>query len=99
MPRDRTIRRQLERDQKKLAEAKLKLESFEAGFSADKPIIVESSSQIEPHVRGMECVVCGVGFRVVEHVASPRGRVVHAQCPQCGRTPDLYFVLRSTLAS
>ena len=97
--RSRTVRRQLERDQKKLDEAKLKLALLEPGYRADAPIVVESASQIEPHARGMVCPICDVGYQVVEHRATSRDRVVRARCPRCGRTPELHFVIRSTLAS
>lgn len=99
MTRSRTARRQLARDQKKLDEAKLKLAHLGAGYRADRPIEVDSASQIEPHVRGMLCPVCDVGYQVEEHRAAAFGRVVRARCARCGRTPDLHFVLRHTLSS
>jgi len=94
MTRSRTVRRQLEREQRKLDDARWKLASLEVGFHASRPIEVESASQIEPHVRGMRCPVCDVSFHVLEHVASPSGREVTARCPQCGRRPHLFFVIR-----
>ena len=99
MTRSRTVRRQLERDRKKLDEAKLKLAMLDPGYRAANPIAVESASVIEPHVRGMRCPVCDVGYRVVEHRATPEGRVVRAQCPQCGRSHDIHFILRENLSS
>jgi hypothetical protein len=99
MTRSRTVRRQLERERKKLDEAKLKLASLQPGYRADRPIEVESASQIEPHVRGIRCPVCDVGYQVVEHRATPGGRVVRARCAQCGRQPELHFVIRATLPS
>jgi len=95
MTRSRTVRRQAERDARKLADAKWKLTLLEVGFRPDKPIVVESASQIEPHVRGMQCPACDVGFHVVEHVATADGRVVKARCPQCGKTPSIHFLLRA----
>ena len=99
MTRSRTVRRQAERDARKLADAKWKLTLLEPGFRPDKPIVVESASQIEPHVRGMQCPVCDVGFHVVEHVATAEGRVVKARCPQCGKSPSIHFVLRAATVS
>lgn len=93
------MRRQLDREKKKLDEARWKLASFEPGYRRERPIEVDSASQIEPHVRGMSCPSCGASFRVLEHRASPAGRVVRAQCPQCGRTPEIHFVLREALPS
>ena len=95
MTRSRTVRRQAERDARKLAEAKWKLMLLEPGFRQDKPLIVESASQIEPHVRGMQCPTCDVSFHVVELLATPEGRVVRARCPQCGKAPSIHFVLRA----
>jgi len=95
MTRSRSVRRQAERDARKLADAQWKLTLLEPGFRADKPIVVESASVIEPHVRGMHCPVCDVSFQVVEHIATPEGRVVKARCPQCGKSPSVHFVLRA----
>ena len=95
MTRSRTVRRQAERDARKLADAKWKLMLLEPGFRPDKPIVVESASQIEPHVRGMQCPTCDVSFHVVEHAATAEGRVVMARCPQCGKAPSIHFVLRA----
>jgi len=95
MTRSRTVRRQAERDARKLADAKWKLTLLEPGFRADRPITIESASQIEPHVRGMQCPTCDVGFHVVEHVATAEGRVVKARCPQCGKAPSIHFVLHA----
>ena len=99
MTRSRTVRRQLERDRKKLDEAKLKLAMLDPGYHTARPIAVDSASVIEPHVRGMQCPVCGVGYRVVEHRATPEGRIVRAQCPRCGRSHDIHFVLRENRSS
>jgi predicted Zn finger-like uncharacterized protein len=95
MSRSRTVRRQAERDARKLAEAKWKLMLLEPGFRPDKPLVVESSSQIEPHVRGLQCPTCDVSFHVVEHLATAEGRVVKARCPQCGKTPSIHFTLHA----
>ena len=66
---------------------------FEPGFSPEKPIRVDSTSQIEPHVRGMQCPSCGVSLQVVEHLARPASRVVRTRCAQCGREPEIHFVI------
>jgi len=99
MTRSRTVRRQLEREQRKLDDARWKLALLQVGFHPSRPIEVESASQIEPMVRGMRCPVCDVTFHVLEHTASPSGRKVTARCPQCGRSPHLYFVIRPALAN
>jgi predicted Zn finger-like uncharacterized protein len=99
MARARVQRRQLERERKKLVAAKWKLASFEPGYRADRPIAVESASQIEPHVRGMRCPGCDASYQVVEHLARSGARVVRAKCAQCGRSPEIHFVLRERLPS
>ncbi len=91
MSRPRTARRALEREQRKLEEARWKLALLGEGFQPGRPFEVESSSQIEPQVRGMRCPACDVGFHVLDHVAQPGRREVTARCPQCGRKPRLYF--------
>ena len=99
MTRSRTVRRQAERDARKLADAKWKLTLLEPGFRPERPLVVESASQIEPHVRGMRCPVCDVGYQVAEHVATPEGRVVQARCPQCGAKPTIHFTLRASMVN
>jgi hypothetical protein len=94
MSRPRTIRRQLERDKRKLDDARWKLAMLGPGFAAARPFEVESASQIEPQVRGMRCPACEVPLQVVDHAATSSGRDVTARCPQCGKKPHLFFVIR-----
>lgn len=90
MTRKRTAKREAERSKKKLDEARLKLALLAEGYSSDKPIRVESASQIEPHARGMTCPVDDVAFHVLEHTAD---RVVTVECKQCGRRFRLHFTI------
>jgi hypothetical protein len=89
--RKRTARRAAERSARKIEDARLKLALLAEGFSADRPIAVDSASQIEPHARSMLCPVCEVAFQVLDHDAR---RVVRVQCKQCGRRFELHFGLR-----
>lgn len=91
MSRARTKRREAERHAKKLADARVKLALLEEGYAADRPITVDSASQIEPHARSLRCPVDDTPFQVLEHDAQ---RVVKVQCKQCGRRFQLYFALR-----
>ena len=91
MTRARTKRREAERQAKKLADARVKLALLEEGFSLERPIVVDSASQIEPHARSLRCPVDDTPFQVLEHDARRRVRV---QCKQCGRRFELHFVLR-----
>lgn len=99
--RARTLRRELERERSKLARTREALEALDFGGSPERPIEVESASQIEPHARAMHCPVCDDAYRVLDHEVAKGGalRVVTAQSPQCGRTTKIWFRLRLTLPS
>lgn len=103
--RPRTVRRELERTQSKLAVAREKLWALGEGASPQRPIALDSASQVEIHAASLTCPVCGDHFRVLEHTVlhvagSERTlRVVHVRSPQCGRERDLYFALRPALAN
>lgn len=91
MTRARTKRREQERQAKKLADARVKLALLDEGYSADRPIVVDSASQIEPHARSLRCPVDDTPFQILEHDAR---RVVVVACKQCGRRFQLHFGLR-----
>jgi hypothetical protein len=99
--RARTVRREEERRLQKLAAAKEKLATFDEGASPDRPIALDSASQVEVHASSMECPVCGDHYRVQDHtVLVHEGRslrVAHVLSPQCGRERKLYFALRASL--
>ena len=95
--RPRTVRRELERTKSKLARVKESLEDLEVGGSPDRPLEVESASQVEPHARSMHCPVCDEPYRVDEHEAKDGLRVVSVTSPRCGRTRKIWFRLRPTL--
>jgi hypothetical protein len=102
----RSERREVERAGVKLAEARLKLASLEAGGSPERPIEVTSASIVEPHAAGLACAACGESTRVEEHSAEtlpdqsgvPRSlRVVRVRCTRCGVVRNVYFRLGATL--
>jgi hypothetical protein len=106
--RARTERRESERAGVKLAEARLRLASLEAGGSPERPIEVTSASVVEPHAAGLGCAACGGSTRVDEHSAlalpdpagTPRSlRVVRVRCTRCGVERDVYFRLAPKLAN
>lgn len=103
--RPRTVRRELDREQAKLVQTKEKLWALGEGASPQRPIPLESASQVEIHAASMTCPVCGDHFRVLEHTVlhlrdSTRTlRVTRVRSPQCGRERDLYFVLRAALTN
>lgn len=103
--RARTVRREAERDARKLGEAKLKLASLSAGGSPDRPIEVSSASVIEPQASSTACVLCDApSMRIEEHVVETvagggRLRVVRVRCPRCGNRRELYFRIGTALPS
>lgn len=106
--RPRTERREAEREGVKLAKARLKLASLEAGGSPERPIEVTSASIVEPHAAGLACAACGGSTRVEEHAAvsiadangSSRAlRIARVRCTRCGTSRDIYFRLGTVLAN
>lgn len=101
--RDRTLRREEQRRDLKLADAVARLEQLEPGGGAGHPLVVESASQIEPHARAMRCGHCGDALRVLEHAAeqTPHGarRIVTTESRGCGQRRRIYFVIRMAFAN
>lgn len=106
--RARTERRERARAAVKLAQARLKLASLEAGGAPDRPIEVTSASTVEVHAASMPCGACGeLGVRVEEHVAATftsdegerRLRVAKVVCPRCGVRRDVFFRIGTPLPS
>ncbi len=104
----RTERREAERDAVKLAEARIRLASLEAGGSPERPIEVTSASIVEPHAASLGCAACGGTTRLEEHAAVtlpdssgvPRSlRVARTRCTRCGVQRQIYFRLGTTLAN
>ncbi len=103
--KSRAERRQDARDAAKLARAKLKLASLEAGGAPDRPIEVTSASLVEPHASSLPCAACGAsGVRCEDHTAlttedDRRLRVAHVRCRQCGTAREIYFRIGTVLPS
>ena len=101
--RQRTLRRESERAETKLARAREALFALEAGGAPGRPIVVESASQIEPHAQSMQCPLCGDHFLVEDHEVLHRDgasvRVVSVLSRQCGKRRKLYFAIRPALPS
>lgn len=99
--RPRTVRREAEREASRLARAREALAALEDGGAPERPIVVASASQIEPHAASMRCPVCGDGLRVVDHevrhTTAGSLRVVTAKSPQCGRVRTIWFSVRAPL--
>lgn len=106
--RARTERRKAARETVKVARARMRLASMEAGGAPDKAIEVSSASLVEPQAASMACVACGEVVRVEEHIAvthtddagmARRLRVAKVRCSQCGVRRDIYFRIGTTLAN
>lgn len=101
--RPRTERREQARAQEKLARDREKLARLEAGGSPERPIVLESASQVEVHARSLRCTRCDGELRVDEHVARVVGgqrlRLARLSCPMCGARRDAWFRLEQRLPS
>jgi hypothetical protein len=81
----------------KLAKQRERLALLEPGGSPQRPIEVESASQVEVHARALPCLRCEGTMIVDDHTAvtieSARLRVARMHCSACGATRAIYFRL------
>ncbi len=102
-PRARTERRAQERAQEKLARDRAKLALLEPGGAPERPLVVESASQVEVHARSLPCTRCESDVRVESHeartVGDARLRLARLLCPRCGTRRDVWFRLAPPLPS
>ena len=93
--RTRTLRRNLERSQDKLAAARRKLLWLERGGSPERPIEVDSAAVVEPRAESFRCPECEGPLRCEEHRAGDHEnrlvREVQLVCRTCGEPVKLYF--------
>jgi hypothetical protein len=94
--RPRAVRRAAARRREKLVREVRKLQALEPGASAEHPIEVTSTSQIEPHARSLRCLLCDTGLQIEDQRAFVRGGRVHRalamRCPRCGEAREVHFV-------
>jgi ribosomal protein S27AE len=102
-PRARTERRLDERAQEKLARDREKLAHLEPGGSPERPVPLDSASQVEVHARSLTCTRCGSDLRLDEHAALTMGdqrlRVARLTCPRCGVKREAWFRIAPALPS
>jgi hypothetical protein len=71
------------------------------GGSAERPIVIVSSAQVEVMAGAQPCPLCRGPLRVEEHVALTQGgarlRAARVACTACGSRRTLYFALRDGL--
>lgn len=93
--RERTVRRELVRASDKLAEARIKLAALEPGGAPDRPLIVDSASQIEGRAASLPCLRCESTTKVHEHRALHGSagtiRELELACPRCGTRRLVYY--------
>jgi hypothetical protein len=99
----RAERRAHAREAEKAARDRERLARIEAGGSPERPAVVESASQIEPHALAAPCLRCHGPNRLDEHAAVTVGdqrlRVVRMTCAQCGAKRAIWFRLVTALPS
>jgi hypothetical protein len=99
--RARSERRERERKADKLVRQRERLEATEAGASAERPIEVESTSQIDGVARSLRCPRCDLGLFIAYERASVVGarvcRAVETECRQCGRRRTVHFAVGAAL--
>lgn len=102
-PTARNLRREAARGAEKLARDRERLARLEEGGSTERPIEVESASQIEPHALSLACLRCQGSNRLEEHAAATidgeRLRLVCLACARCGTRRELWFRIAARLPS
>ncbi|AKT36572.1 hypothetical protein [Chondromyces crocatus] len=97
----RSARRAGERAAVKLTQDLDKLARLEPGGSPERPLPLESASQVEVTARGKPCPLCRGELRLEEHAAeSIRGarlRVARMMCVACGGRRELWFRLSAEM--
>jgi hypothetical protein len=99
----RAERRKDARAAERMVRDRERLARLEPGGDADRPIEVESASQVEPHALAMACLRCQGVNRLGEHAAEvvrgERLRVVRMGCPRCGAARQVWFRIAPRLPS
>jgi hypothetical protein len=102
-PSPRNERRAAARDAERLARDRARLARLEPGGEPERPIEVESASQIEPIALGMTCLACEGSNRLIEHAAEVVGetrlRKLLLACAQCGARRTVWFRIVVSLPS
>jgi len=97
--RKRAARRESERETQKLARDLERIFSLEPGAKPERPIVIDSPSEVEVRARALPCPLCRGELRIEEHTAetigSARLRVARMICAQCRAPRALYFQLAS----
>ena len=96
-PSARAARRESERAAQKLVRDLDRLVRLEPGGGPERPIVIDSASQVEVSARGTPCHICQGAVRVEEHAAETVGgarlRVARTVCAMCGARRAIWFRL------
>ena len=102
-PSPRTERRTRVRALEKLARDRDRLARLEPGGTPERPLELESASQVEPHALATACNHCEGPNRLEEHAAQTvRGemlRVARLACGRCGWKREIWFRIQRPLPS
>ena len=97
----RAARRAGDREAAKLTQDLDKLWRFGPGGAPERPIVLESASQVEVTARGIRCPLCQGELRVEDHgaetVAGARLRVARVGCVACGSRRAIWFRLAAEM--
>lgn len=95
--RKRSERREADRAAGKLARDLDKLAAHAPGGSPERPIVIDSPSEVEVRARSTPCPICRGELRVGEHAAETIGgarlRVARVTCSVCRASRAIYFEL------
>ena len=102
-PSARTERRTAARAAEKLARDRQRLARVEPGGTPQRPIQLESASQVEPHAMAMRCLRCDGPGRLEDHsavtVKAEILRAVVLRCTYCGTKRELWFRIAPPLSN
>ena len=69
------------------------------GGAPDRPLPLETPSQVEPIVEATACPLCRADVRLEQHAAEThdgtRLRAAHVRCTTCGVARTIYFQLKT----
>ncbi|MDQ3034400.1 MAG: hypothetical protein M3Y87_18475 [Myxococcota bacterium] len=97
--RGRVDRRRIERDVKKLGDAREKLAKLSPGGAPERPIDVESASIVESRALALGCARCEGELKMEDHAAVLGLRRVRARCKTCGATREVWLRIAERLLS
>lgn len=100
---ERTQRRQRVRALEKLTVKREALARHEPGGAPERPISVQSASEITANARNRSCPLCDGTLRVLDHRATTvqgrRLRIVEVQCEGCSHRREIYYEVAERLLS